>query len=109
MSEEPLTLSRAEVRRRLPIGAKFTGEFIGKNRQFCRPGMEVCQRQVIKQNSYEMLCLLLDGPKSGEETHLTWKHIDALERDGAIILRMTEVNPPEEFLRITDIHEANHL
>lgn len=94
-------LSRAEVMRRLPVRTQFTGEFIGKNRQICRPGMVVCRRRVLKQTSYEMICLLLDGPKAGSHSHVTWREVQALEREGAIILVMTETDPPEEFLKIT--------
>lgn len=97
--DQPLSLTA--LRRLLPPETEFVGEFIGKNRQICKPGMEVCRRKVLKNSSYELVSLLLDGPKAGQTAHMTWKFCQACQRDGSIILLNKESEPPEEFLKLT--------
>lgn len=94
-------VSVAEVRRRLPVGTEFTGEFIGINAKNCRPGMQVTRRRVVKNSSHELESVMLNGPQKDGLIHLNWKHVAAGERDGNIILTMTETKPPEKFLKIT--------
>ena len=93
-------ISIAEVKRRLTVGVEFTGEFVGRNANRCQPGMQRTRRRVRK-NKTELVSELLDGPKTGELIYLDWKNVVADERDGSIFLTMMEVEPPEEFLKIT--------
>lgn len=93
-------LSIAEVKRRLAPGVEFVGEFVGVNAHRCPPGLQKTRRRVVK-NASQLVSEFLDGPKVGELIYLRWVHTSAEERDGAIFLTMTEVRPPEKFLKIT--------
>ena len=92
-----MKLSIAEVKRRLPVNKEFTGEFIGRNRGIA--GYTVAKRRVVRQGG-TMCCILLDGPKAGQKIYLDWRGVQALERDGSIILIQT-AREDEEFLKIT--------
>lgn len=94
-----MRLSIAEVRRRLPVGKFFTGEFIGRNGQLCKPENKILRRQVEAQKSNEMECRLKDGPDEGRVTYLEWIGVLAREDENAIILTCTG----EDFFKITDI------
>jgi hypothetical protein len=49
-----------------------------------------------------MVTVYLDGPKAGKEVYCTWKGVTAKEdTDGSVVLTNTEVQPAEDFLRIT--------
>lgn len=91
-----MKLSISELKRRLPAGTEFTGEFVGRNRQVAAAGMSICRRRVVKQGT-QMVCVFLDGPKQGEQSYLTWRGVSAKEIDGAIVLS----DEGEEFFRIT--------
>jgi len=95
-----MKLSIAEVKRRLSVGVEFTGEFVGTNAGRCQPGMQTTRRRVVK-NTSTLVSVLLDGPKKDELIYLDWKNVTADERDGSVFLTMADVNPPEEFLKIT--------
>jgi hypothetical protein len=95
-----MKLSIAEVKRRLAPGVEFTGEFVGTNAARCKPGMQVTRRKVVSNKS-QLVSQFIDGPKAGETIYLNWTGVTADERDGSIYLTMTEVSPPEEFLKIT--------
>lgn len=93
-------ISIAEVKRRLAVGVTFTGEFVGTNAVRAAPGMKILRRRVISNKSV-MTCELLEGPKMGQAIDLNWKNVTADERDGSIYLTMNDIDPPEEFLKIT--------
>ena len=92
-------ISKAKLQQRLKVDVEFTGEFIGANRKFCVPGNEVVRRRVVRQSKHGMVCVLLGGPKEGQETSLTWSGCEAVERDDSVILVNSENG--EEFLKIT--------
>ena len=103
-----MKLSIAEVKRRLPVGTEYTGEFIGTMnvRVIGNLGVtnlhkseqeRITRRRIVKQTS-EMVSEFLDGPKAGQQIYLTWKGVSAQEdTDGSIVLMMDNVEP---FLRI---------
>jgi len=102
-----MKITIAEVKRRLKIGTEFTGEFVGSNAKVCKPGMQITQRRVTKNNK-ELESLLLDGPNSGQKIYLNWTNVVADERDGSIFLALNEEQALEcvpqrnpEFLKIT--------
>jgi hypothetical protein len=105
-------LSLEALRKRLPVGHEFTGEFVGKvNRQRCKPEEVVMRRRVVANTTKELSCMLLDGPRAGETSTLPWKFtvlsgkerlnrsITADERDGSIFLTMND----DEFLKLTGV------
>lgn len=96
-----MRLSITKVREQLPEGREFTGEFIGLNAKFCRPGMQVTRRRVVKNSSYQLLSRFLDGPQKGRLIYLAWKGLTAEDVDGAVILTKTVDGEPEAFLKIT--------
>lgn len=96
-----MKITIAQLKRRLPVGTKYTAEFIGVNRRFCKPGMEVTRRIVSKQTS-EMVSILLDGPLHGRNIYMKWAGTTADEREGSIYVSgMDEFGTPDEFLKIT--------
>lgn len=90
----------AELKRRLSEGVEFTVEFIGTNSTRCVPSMTKTRRRIVS-NKTQMVSLILEGEKAGEQAYLTWKNVSAEERDGSIFLTKTDAEPPEEFLKIT--------
>lgn len=94
-------ISLAEVRRRLPVGAKFTAEFIGLNAKVCKPENRCTKRVVEKQTSHQMVSVKEDGERVWHQWNETMAHE---HEDGSIVLSMTdgdESKKPEAFLRIT--------
>lgn len=92
-------ISLAEVRRRLPVGAKFTAEFIGFNGKVCKPENRCTKRVVEKQSAHQMVSVKEDGERVWHQ----WSHTLAEEHeDGSIVLSMTEDEgkKPEPFLKI---------
>lgn len=81
-----MKLSIAEVKRRLPVGTEYVGEYVGGNARNVKLGGRIARRRVTKQTSYEMTSEVLTGPNSGSIPHLTWQGQKAREDDGAIII-----------------------
>lgn len=90
------------LREKLAVGMTFVGEFIGKNRERCRPENIQAKRLVQKQSGTEMLCQFIEHLNAGEETYLAWKGTTARQEGDAIIL----TKYGEDFLRITDIQAS---
>ena len=95
-------ISISELKRRLPVGQTFTGEFVGWNPSVARKGMAVCRRRVVRQGQ-QMVCEFLDGPRRGEQSNLGWRGLTAEEIDGAIVLcdQNGRDRQPEAFLKLT--------
>lgn len=99
-------LSIAEVKRRLPVGCIYLGEFIGGNAHRAKPG-NVCTKRRVETQKSQMVSRLLTGPNSNlsprddnkELIYLHWVGITADERDGSIFLTLVEGE--DEFLKIT--------
>jgi len=92
-------ISLAEVRRMLPVGTRFTAEFIGFNARVCKPENRVTKRTVVKQTANQMVSVKQDG----EHVWHQWSHSIAEQyNDGSIVLSMTEDEgkPPDPFLKI---------
>lgn len=96
-----MDISIAEVKRRLPVGARYKGENLAALRPENRGPFT---RRVLTQAS-DMVSVYLDGPKEGQKIYLgKWRGVEAREEDDAIIL--TSVHSKDgafDFLRITDI------
>lgn len=91
-------ISIAEVKRRLPVGAQYTGENLVALRPENRGPFT---RRVLSQAT-EMVSVYLDGPKEGQKIYLgSWRGVEAREENGAIVLR--DFLGGLDFLRITDI------
>lgn len=91
-------ISKAEARKRLAIGVHFTGEYIGKvNLSRSTSGLRVCRRKVVKQNTKEMECQFVSGPKNGMYSFVAWKETEVYQEDDALILTLVDGEP---FLRI---------
>lgn len=106
-----MKISIAEAKRRLPVGAEFTAEVLvpsiavrgNTGNTTLGATVNVYRRRVTKQKS-SMVSVYLDGSRAGREIYLNWKNTVArVEDDGSIIITMTEADPPEDFLRISDI------
>lgn len=96
-------MTLTELRRRLPVGTEFLGEFIGANRRIFLSRFPAAtpsfHRRVEIQNKKTMTCIVLDGPYKGEAIDLNWKHtVAAYDSAGAIIL-VDETG--DAFLKIT--------
>lgn len=96
-----MKISISEVKRRLHPGVKFIGEFIGINRSICKSGLEITNREVVKNTSSQMISKYVNGPRVGSFIYLTWNGLTAEEKEGSIYLTMTDNDKPEEFLKIT--------
>lgn len=77
----------AELRRRMPVGTKFTAEYM---RGAASYGL-TNTREVIKQSNTRMISRLLDGPKSGQEVTCEWRGVEAIEGDWGIELYKNEM------------------
>lgn len=91
-------ISITALRKRLPVGAELTGEFIGVNRQHCRAGNECTSRIIVTNSSHQLVQRLLTGPIAGTLTYLQWSGLTAYERDGSIFIAD---DVTEEFLKLT--------
>lgn len=87
----------SELKKLLPVGKEFVVEFIGINRKLCLPGMELTKR-VVHQNNSQLVSQFLEGPKINQLIYMSWKGIEASERDGSIFLSGTDSGG--DFLRI---------
>jgi hypothetical protein len=74
-----------EVRRRLPVGTEFTGEFLNPLRPD-NPHI-IARRKIVKQTASQMVSVFLEGAKLGEKIYLDWKGTKAREEDGKIFSR----------------------
>lgn len=107
-----MKMTIAELKRRLPVGAEFTAQFLRGPitvRGNCGDTVLATdntprRRRVVKQTS-QMVSVHLDGPKVGHNAYLTWKGTTARQdTDGSIILTMNDdegKRPPEDYLKIT--------
>jgi len=91
----------AELRRRLPEGSEYDGEFLLT--KFIRGGESDRQRRVVKKNTTShMVSTFLTGPKIGKNIYLDWRGCTAVESCGVIMIRSGE----SDFLKITQITKA---
>lgn len=90
-------ISIAEVRRRMPPGTTYLGEFIGeKNRTF--PEINCTRRRVKVNTKSQMVSEFLTGPKSGHQAYNEWKGVKAtISRESDIILSLDD----KPYLKIT--------
>ena len=97
----------ADVRCRLPVGAKFTAEFIrplvvrpnvGEASPLPTAAPTTSARVVRSQTAHEMATEYLDGPRAGRVIYCNWKGVTARVEENAIIL-----SGPDDFLKITGI------
>ena len=91
-------LSIAEVKRQLPVGTEFTAEYCGPCVRFATE--LVTRRRVVKQTG-TMTTRILTGSKAGHLVYCEWHGVVAREECGSIVLTNTQVQPAEDFLRIT--------
>lgn len=95
-----MKVSIAGLQTMLRPGTKVVGEYLGPTAarvQATKPGHMKTTREVLKNNSYQMVSKVLDGPRAGESTYLTWKGVKAELRDGSVYL----TNEGAEFLKLT--------
>lgn len=95
-----MKMTIAELKRRLPVGAEFTAQFLrgpitirGNLGDTVLPADNTPRRRRVVKQTSQMVSVHLDGPKAGQEAYLTWKGTTARQdTDGSIILTNTEVN-----------------
>jgi hypothetical protein len=109
-------LSIAALKRMLPVGAEFTAEFCCRTAVIVRGNLgttthfvpqpddlRISRRRVVKQTS-QMVSEYLTGPKQGQQIYCQWTGTTARrDASGDIVLTNTQVDPPEDFLRIRAI------
>lgn len=108
-----MKLTIAEVKRRLPAGAKFTGEFCGRLNtrvisntgatSLVKPENERRTQRIVRKQSSEMVSEFLSGPRIGQLIYCAWKGVSAREEAGDIILSQEIQGRSEDFLRIQAI------
>jgi len=79
-------ISIDEVRRRLPVNAEFTCDYIGPNTAMIGPDNTGVRRRVIRQTDKEMTSVVLTGPRNGREVDCVWAWVLAEDNDGVIVL-----------------------
>lgn len=94
-------ISLAKLRLRLPVGQRFTAEYIGPNAKAGLPEKRFTQRTVVSQSSYQMVSV---RDSDDQKVYCTWSNVKAeVEESGSIVLTMGEQGDrsKEHFLRIT--------
>lgn len=107
-------ISIAEVRRRLPVGAKFTASFVGPMTMVVQGNLgattlppandRTTERVVKRQSSSTMVSEFLTGPKIGKSIYCDWAGMAAREEgDGSIVLSHERDGEQKDFLSISNI------
>jgi len=83
---QPVSLSIAALRRKLPVGSTYSGTWIGPP---CGTP-QTTRRRVVSQSARLMQSIILDGPESGRTMRLEWKGVSASESIDGVTLSAQE-------------------
>ena len=79
---QPVPLSIASLRRKLPVGSTYSATWIGPELDNPR----TTRRRVVSQSARLMQSVVLDGPESGRTMRLEWQGVKASEALDVITL-----------------------